>query len=124
LLYKELEMLSKESDIVVFHSVDIPYTMVRDKGEYLQQLYNQINYLKNMQKLVVRIARVTSEEMYNLNTAISDVVMRFELERKDSSLEYKLYVWRRGLAKPFILGTKDLMECTCEITEKIKQLST
>jgi pyridoxal biosynthesis lyase PdxS len=124
LLYKELEILSKESDIVVFHSVDIPYTMVRDKGEYLQQLYNQINYLKNMQKLVVRIASVTSEEMYNLNTAISDVVMRFELERKDSDLEYKLYVWRRGLAKPFILGTKDLMECVCEIAEKIKQLST
>ena len=124
LLYKELEILSKESDIVVFHSVDIPYAMVRDKGEYLQQLYNQINYLKNMQKLVVRIASVTSEEMYNLNTAISDVVMRFELERKDSDLEYKLYVWRRGLAKPFILGTKDLMECICEITEKIKKLST
>ena len=60
--------------------------------------------------------------MYNLNATLSDVVMRFEVERKDGNLDYKLYMWRRGLAKPFILGTEDLMECICEMAENMKQV--
>jgi len=121
LLHKELTMISEDDDIVAFHGVDVLWAVMRSRGEYLQNLYNQLNYLKSRQKLVIRMGSVISEEMYRVNAALSDLVMRFELEHKDGDTEYKVYIWRRGLEKPFVLRENELARCIAEVAEKIVQ---
>jgi circadian clock protein KaiC len=121
LLHKELTMISEDDDIVAFHGVDVLWAVMRSRGEYLQNLYNQLNYLKSRQKLIIRMGSVISEEMYRVNAALSDLVMRFELEHKDGDTEYKVYIWRRGLEKPFVLRENELARCIAEVAEKIVQ---
>jgi circadian clock protein KaiC len=121
LLHKELTMISEDDDIVAFHGVDVLWAVMRSRGEYLQNLYNQLNYLKSRQKLVIRMGSVISEEMYRVNAALSDLVMRFELEHKDGDTEYKVYIWRRGLEKPLVLRENELARCIAEVAEKIVQ---
>jgi circadian clock protein KaiC len=121
LLHKELTMISEDDDIVAFHGVDVLWAVMRSRGEYLQNLYNQLNYLKSRQKLIIRMGSFISEEMYRVNAALSDLVMRFELEHKDGDTEYKVYIWRRGLEKPFVLRENELARCIAEVAEKIVQ---
>jgi circadian clock protein KaiC len=123
LLHKELSMILEDDDIIAFHGIDVLQMVVHDRGNYMQNLYNQLNYLKDEQKLIVRIGSIIDEEMYRMNAAISDVVMRFELEHANRSPVYSLFMWRRGLTKPFILREDELMECINEVSEKVKQLS-
>jgi circadian clock protein KaiC len=120
LLMKELSMVLESSDIVVFHGVDILQT-VAPKELYIQPLYNQLNYLKDTGKLVVRIGGMVNEDIYRVNAMLSDVVMRHDIEYRNGSGVYKLYIWRRGI-NPNIIQYEEILECRNEIVQKIKSL--
>uniref|UniRef100_A0A7C5UX75 KaiC domain-containing protein n=2 Tax=Ignisphaera aggregans TaxID=334771 RepID=A0A7C5UX75_9CREN len=121
LLMKELSMvLEYNSDIVIFHGIDILQT-VAPKKLYIQSLYNQLNYLKDMGKLVVRLGGMVNEDIYRVNAMLSDVVMRHDIEYRNGAGVYKLYIWRRGI-RPHIIQYEEILECCNEIAQKIKSL--
>jgi len=115
---KELSMVKEEHDAVVFHGIEL-VSSVTYREKYLQTLYNQLNYLKHLHKLVVRLGSIIDEDTYRLHSALADMVIRFNPVQEGDKIHYDVYVWRRG-SSPSILRYSKFMECCREITEKLK----
>ncbi|MCX8168328.1 MAG: hypothetical protein N3D82_04805 [Ignisphaera sp.] len=110
-----------QADVVVFHGIEIPATVERDLPEYMSSLYNQINALKQQQKLVVRIGSKISDELSRIFSALADIVIK--LIPNENNQNDKIYIWRRG-AKSVLLNSKDVDACLREIASHICKLST
>ncbi|MCS7112235.1 MAG: hypothetical protein NZ912_08370, partial [Ignisphaera sp.] len=93
----------------------------RDLPEYMSSLYNQINALKQQQKLVVRIGSKISDELSRIFSALADIVIK--LIPNENNQNDKIYIWRRG-AKSVLLNSKDVDACLREIASHICKLST
>ncbi|MEM0490179.1 MAG: hypothetical protein QXH73_03070, partial [Ignisphaera sp.] len=115
---KELSMVKEEHDAVVFHGTEL-ISSVTPRERYLQALYNQLNYLKHLNKLVVRLGSIIDEDTYRLHSALADMVIRFDLVQEGDKIHHDVYVWRRG-SSPSILKYNKFIECCREITEKLK----
>ncbi|MEM0026679.1 MAG: ATPase domain-containing protein [Ignisphaera sp.] len=118
LAIKELYMIPSDADIVAFHGTEVVAS--KHRREYIGGLYNQLNYLKKINKLVVRIGASVNDEVYNVNAMLSDVIMKFHLEEAGKKYRYNVYIWRRG-EKPAILTEEDLYKCFEEIASIIKK---
>ncbi|MEM1682714.1 MAG: ATPase domain-containing protein [Ignisphaera sp.] len=115
---KELSMVKEEHDAVVFHGTEL-ISSVTPRERYLQALYNQLNYLKHLNKLVVRLGSIIDEDTYRLHSALADMVIRFDLVQEGDKIHHDVYVWRRG-SSPSIFKYNKFIECCREITEKLK----
>ncbi|MEM4584728.1 MAG: hypothetical protein QW611_07095, partial [Ignisphaera sp.] len=113
-LAKEYSLIDEAAaDVIIFHSVEIPAIIEYRNPVYISSLYNQINILKQKHKIVVRIASKINDELSNIFSVLSDIVMKFiSTENKQN---YKLYIWRRGM-KSFILDNNEVDECLEEIS--------
>ena len=118
LAIRELLMVPDDVDIVVFHGIEIFAT--RSKEEYIKSLYNELNYLKNMGKLIIRIGSIVNKEVYDINSMLSDVVIRHDVEQIDGEYRYKMYIWRRG-EEPHIIKQEELNSCLEELVHLIKR---
>lgn len=113
IIAEELRFIREsKAGVVIFHSVEIPAMAEKGNPNYLSSLYNQLNMLKQEQKIVVRIGSRVSDEVSNIFYSLSDVVIKAIPENNYS--DYKVYIWRRGL-RPTILSSKDLQKCCEEI---------
>jgi len=113
----ELELVDRiDPDIVMFHGIEIPMKYLSPEY-YIPSLYNQIMMLRKRNKIVVRMCSCISEESHNINSTLSDVVIRY-----DYSIEKGLmvYIWRRG-SNPVMITEKELEECIDEYRENIKR---
>jgi len=92
-------------DIAVFHGVDVFWFLARDKvSEYYTHLYNQLQHFRMLGVTTFRWMAYVSEEFYNLNASLSDVVHRFYFTAPG---RLSLYVWRRG-GRPRVVEAEEL----------------
>jgi len=100
-------------DIVVFHGVDIPAALERDVHSWMSGLLNQLLYLKKKGLVVIRMGSL--DDKFNYNASLADIVVKFTTREVEVSgkkhVEYEVYVWRRGAAKPGILKEELLEKC-------------
>ncbi len=102
-----------DADMIILHGVDIPMTVERLQ-RYMPLLFDQLNYFKEKGVLVVRLAALVDEKLYNINSRLSDIVMRYMVISKAAGRqEYKLYVWGRN-RRPHVLMPQDIEECIRE----------
>ena len=121
LVLRELSLVDElDPDIIVFHGVEIP-RHATDISNHIRELYNQMNYLKKLRKIVVRIGAYTDDLSYKLESRIADVIVRFEYEGSEGNINYKAYLWRR-FRRPYIATYKELQECTEEVVGLIRKL--
>jgi len=112
-LYEGELVESTGADVVVFHGVEIPMSSIGVET-YLPDLYNQLMYLKQKRKIVIRMGSRVSDTMSSVNSALADAVFKYEVTDGNISV----YVWRRSL-KPVKLSEGDLEKCLEEFREKI-----
>ncbi|MCX8185287.1 MAG: hypothetical protein N3E43_06025 [Sulfolobales archaeon] len=112
---------SEKPDAVVFHGVEVSRLGVPLRS-HIVELYNQMNYLKKMGVVVIRIGSYTGRKTYDLESRVSDVVLRFYYGDKgsDGSLSYRALTWRRH-STPKILDHEELIKCVEESSELIKK---
>jgi len=109
------------ADIVMFHGVELPAIAERISSDYLASLHNQMNMLKKMGKLVIRVGSRINNEISNVFSALADVVMKFiPIETGEGEQKYKVYIWRRG-KNPYLLRYEDFQACLKEICKIIKE---
>ncbi len=101
------------ADIIVFHGIEIPMKL-QIIETYLQDLYNQLIYLKQKRKIIIRMSSKVDETLSTLNSSLADVVFRFEV--RDNNIA--IYIWRRSL-KPIELLENEIEKCLDELKEKI-----
>ncbi|MEM1541900.1 MAG: ATPase domain-containing protein [Ignisphaera sp.] len=116
-LAKEYSLINEATaDVIVFHSVEIPAIIEYRDPVYISSLYNQVNILKQKHKIVVRIASKINDELSNIFSVLSDIVMKFiPTENKQN---YRLYIWRRGM-RSFVLDNNEVNECLEEISKHL-----
>lgn len=120
LVLRELSLIEElDPDIIVFHGVEIP-RHTTSISDHIRELYNQMNYLRKLGKIVVRIGAYTDDLSYKLESRIADVIMRFEYEGSEGDVNYKAYLWRR-FRKPYIATYRELQECVEEAVDLIKK---
>lgn len=108
-------------DIVMFHGVELPAIAENMSSNYLATLYNQINTLKKMGKLIIRVGSYVNNEMSNMFSSLADIVMKFiPTETGEGEQKYRVYIWRRG-RNPYLLKYEDIQECLKEVCEIIKE---
>ncbi|MEO3992732.1 MAG: ATPase domain-containing protein [Desulfurococcaceae archaeon TW002] len=121
LAMRELSIINElNPDMVVFHSVEIPRHAV-DVKDYIRELYNQMNYLKKLGKIVLRAGAYIDDLSYKLWSRIADIVIRLEYEVSGSNIGCKAYLWRR-FKEPYIVTCKEICECLEEIVGYMKKL--
>jgi len=109
------------ADMVVFHSVELPAIAEKLSSNYLANLYNQMNMLKKMGKLIIRVGSYVNDEMSNLFSALADVVIKYiPTEANEGEQKYRVYIWGRG-RKPYLLKYEDIQGCLKEVCEIIKE---
>jgi circadian clock protein KaiC len=120
LVIRELSIIEKlNPDIIVFHGVEIPRHTTNIKT-HIRELYNQMNYLKKLGKIVVRIGAYTNNLSYNLESRIADAIIRFWYEGSEGDVRYKAYIWRR-FRNPYIATQEELQECVEEAVDVIRK---
>lgn len=122
LVVREIQLVESEKpDVIVFHGVEIPRAIV-PIGKHVEELYNQMNYLKQRGYLVIRLGAYTDPLIYRLESGLADAIMRFKRVGvgENGTMKYKAYIWRRGTA-PRILSSDALNRCAAEIEEIIKK---
>lgn len=117
LLAHEVNLVKEaKPDICVFHGVEVPLSASRIE-EYVPYLFNQLNYLKKEQVIVIRIGSYLGKKTYAVNASISDVVFKIDLVKSShGSPSYNIYLWRRG-GEPSLIDASGVSECLSEIKE-------
>lgn len=114
LVLRELSIIEEiDPDIVVFHGVEIP-RHTTDIGDHIRELYNQMNYLRKLGKIVVRIGAYTDDFSYKLESRVADVIVRLEYEVLEGNVNYRIYLWRR-FRQPYIATYEEIRECLEEV---------
>ena len=123
LVIRELSLIKElDPDIVIFHGVEIP-RHTTDISYHIRELYNQMNYLKKLGKIVVRVGAYTDDLSYRLESRVADIVVRLEYEGSEGHLGYKAYLWRR-FRKPYVATQKEIDGCIEEAVGIVKELAT
>lgn len=122
LVLRELSIIEEVNpDVVVFHGVEIP-RHTTDISSHIRELYNQMNYLRKAGKIVVRVGAYTDDLSYRLESRIADIIVRFEYEGLEGSVDYRAYL-QGGFRQPYIATNKEIRECLKEVVSFLKGLS-
>lgn len=114
LALKELTLIEQYAvDSVIFQGVDITGTIYR-RGEYVRQLYNQLNHLKRRGLLVIRQGSYINKELQAINISLSDVFINYRPVRREGKLMLETLLWRRGIKAPHIITEDELNACCVE----------
>ncbi|MEM4488353.1 MAG: ATPase domain-containing protein [Desulfurococcaceae archaeon] len=82
-------------DVIFFHGVEL-FSALAEPREYWTALINELLWLKNNGKLVVRLGSRVHPYWSGINSSISDLVIRLYYRRKHGSLAPIIACWRRG----------------------------
>jgi circadian clock protein KaiC len=122
LYMRELRLVESVKDlgVVVFHDVGL-VAGLSNADNYLNLIYNQLNYLRLKGLLTIRLGSYVSDEIYRLNSLLSSMVLRFEPVFKDGRfVGVQAYVWRRGTT-PYIITSEELSRCFEEIAVNMRR---
>ncbi|MEM2005355.1 MAG: ATPase domain-containing protein [Zestosphaera sp.] len=112
-----------DPDIVVYHGVDALKGVIREQEEYWAMLMNELVWLKNMGKLVIRYASRVDPYWTRMNEALSDIVVRAYYRREGVHLKPVFYIWRRGMNPTiFDYTERDSEKATLELKELAKMI--
>ncbi|MEM2157825.1 MAG: ATPase domain-containing protein [Sulfolobales archaeon] len=111
-----------DADVIVFNDVSL-VGMVYNPADYLRAIYDNVNYLRYLKKLNIRIGSYINEEHYRLNAMVSDIIFKVTTEFKPNyeGCELMIYVWRRGM-EATSLRNDEVMMCCEEIVQNIKKM--
>ncbi|MEB3756562.1 MAG: hypothetical protein GSR79_06865, partial [Desulfurococcales archaeon] len=119
---QELNLISSlKPNITIFFGTD---TLVKNGvGDFVDLLRNQTFFLKSMGILVFRLGSNLSKSVYEVNTQLSDIVVRLAYNKNASfelNPEITMYVWVSG-NDPFIINQGQLNKCRIETLTEIKK---
>ncbi|MEZ0393688.1 MAG: ATPase domain-containing protein [Desulfurococcaceae archaeon] len=109
---KSVELVKRlEPDIVAFHGTEVFWAISSDGPEYWRALINELTWLRNQGKLVVRYGARVDRRWTRMNEALADIVVRAGHRREGAELRPVFHVWRRGRS-PLVLepSASDLEE--------------
>ncbi len=123
LLMTEMELVEQyDPDIVVFHGVEILNPLIEiDPYRYYNLLTNQLYYLKNKGKIIIRHYSYINEEHFRMQSSLSDIVIRVFLRSEEKGIEPYIYVWRRGklpVTLSFREAYEEIAKCLPDIIKK------
>ncbi|MCX8209141.1 MAG: AAA family ATPase [Sulfolobales archaeon] len=122
LVMKELEIINSEkSDVVVFHGIEVARA-VSDSKTYIRELFNEINYLKNRKIIVVRLSSHISDEVYRIDSSLTDAVIRVSCEEGASRPPPATYLWRK-MHEPHYITVDEIRGCAYELVKYLSQES-
>ncbi|MEM0246651.1 MAG: ATPase domain-containing protein [Desulfurococcaceae archaeon] len=105
-------------DVVMFHGVEI-FSVLGAPEEYWTSLINELYWLKNKGKLVVRFSSKPSHHWYRTNVSLSDVIFELNYKHVDGKLIPLIYSWGRG-RDPVMFELSDAV--IAELKEDFKKL--
>ncbi|MET1160753.1 MAG: ATPase domain-containing protein [Thermoprotei archaeon] len=123
LAMREISLIEEHRDVqaITFHGVELP-ALILPPNRYLSALYNQLLYFKAEQKLVIRTGAYINSELHAINSALSDAVLRVEVDiRNEGEVYERIHIWRRN-RNPYILTNEEIKTCMDEIKERIKKI--
>uniref|UniRef100_A0A7J3I9B6 AAA family ATPase n=1 Tax=Ignisphaera aggregans TaxID=334771 RepID=A0A7J3I9B6_9CREN len=108
-------------DAIIFHGAELP-ALVEPMSTFIPIPYNQLNAFRKQGLLVIRIASYINEELHNIFSTISDVVLRFRLTKPiNGEYRYRIYVWRRG-SNPHAITYDEFQECLREVCKTVESV--
>lgn len=121
LAIKELETIEKEKpDIVAFHGVEVARA-ASDLKTYVSELFNEINYLKNLKIVAVRLTSYISDEIYRIESSLADAIARIDCVKTPSEVSWTAYLWRKGYS-PHLMTASEVRECARELVDALREL--
>lgn len=119
---EEIKLVEEyDADIVMFHGVELPAIADKISSNYLAGLYNQMNTLKKMGKLVIRVGSFVNDEISNIFSALADIVIKFiPASTGEGEQKYRVYIWRRG-RNPHLLKYEEFQEYLKEVCRIIEE---
>ncbi len=124
LLMTEMELVEQyDPDIIIFHGIEVLNPIMRvDPYRYYNLLTNQLYYLKNKGKIIIRYYNYINEEQFRMQASLSDIIIRAFIDIEGKEKEPYIYVWRRGklpvslrireIYEELVKGTKELISKT------------
>ncbi|MEB3772114.1 MAG: AAA family ATPase [Desulfurococcales archaeon] len=121
---QEMLLISKvKPDIVVFFGTDA-LSRYNSQEELTDLLRNQTLFLKSMGSLIFRLGSNVSENVYVMNSQISDAVIRFSYVSNNwlsgNKGDLTMYIWVSGL-DPVILDQDKIQRCGMEAMLEIRR---
>jgi len=115
----ECELIEElNPDIVVFHGIST-FMHTADIKDYYRELVNQLRYLRTKGIVTFRVIAEESRKFYLLNSALSDIVLRFYY---DNTGRLNLNVWRRD-GVPMTFGSDVISKLDTKLLELLKSLT-
>ncbi len=107
------------ADVVVFDGVELPRQTVGLR-RHVRELFNEMNYLRKRDKLVIRVGAYDDDLAYRLESSVADAVVRLEhVDTEAGEVAYKAFMWRT-YRMPYVASQQELMECIDEGIEALK----
>lgn len=114
-----IELIEKlNPDIVMFHGVEV-FNVITDPQEYWSTLINEMLWLKNRGKLVVRFGSRVVNHWHKMNIALSEKITYLYYRRRNGKLIPIIYSWGRG-RDPTLLEIDE--EVLAKLKEDVKKL--
>lgn len=115
-----VEMIEKlNPDVVMFHGVEV-FNVVAEPQEYWTALINELLWLKNKGKLVVRFGSRMDLRWHRMNAALSEKIINLHYRRRNGKLIPTIYSWGRG-REPALLEIDE--EVLAKLREEAKKLA-
>lgn len=105
-------------DIVMFHEIELLQKST-PISQWLPMFFNLFNYLKMRKKLIAITASVINDELFNINSALSDVILKFEPVETTDGLDYKMLIWTKG-CKPYMASPREVEQYVQELVSLVK----
>lgn len=107
-------------DVVIFHGVEV-FSVLGSPEEYWTSLINELFWLKNNGKLVVRFSSKPFPRWYHMNVSLSDIILEVKYKYINGKLVPLIYSWGRG-RDPIMFELDDTI--ITELKEDAKTLLT
>jgi len=109
------------ADVLVLHATELHY-LVEDPDRYVSFLSNHLNHLKSRGVSTIILGSKVSDNYYNLNTILADIVASYRRNNKREPTEHYTLIWRKGGDTYHILPSENIVECVKEAYKSIKEM--
>jgi len=105
-------------DMVMFHEIELLQKSA-PTSQWLQVFFNLLNYLKMRKKMIALTASTINDELFGINSALSDVILKFEPIETTDGLDYKTLIWSKGY-KPYVASPREVEQYVQELVSLVK----
>ncbi|MCS7111581.1 MAG: ATPase domain-containing protein [Ignisphaera sp.] len=114
-----VELIEKlNPDVVMFHGIEL-FNAIADPQEYWSTLINELFWLKNRGKLVVRFGSRVDPHWHRMNATLSEKIINLHYRHRDGVLTPILYSWGRGREPTVIEISEEVLARVREDANKL-----